>query len=164
MSWSPSFFPRRAHVHVPGAGAGLLAVACVLLGAGCAEAEGVAATNASEAAGGSCVGTMTEQTLANRAFAFDGTVQHVSVPGTAAADDDVPDYPVAQFQVHEWFVGGSEGTVSVKMQRQVSAGDRLLVSGQPLFGGEPLDDPVAWECGFTAEHSPSTERIWRSAW
>jgi hypothetical protein len=35
------------------------------------------------------------------------------------------------------------------MQREVSPGQRLLVSGEPRWGGEPLDDAIAWECGFT---------------
>jgi hypothetical protein len=61
-------------------------------------------------------------------------------------------------------VGGSDDPVSISMQRQVSPGDRLLVSGQPLFGDEPLDDPVAWECGLTVEHSTDAARTWRSDW
>lgn len=155
--WAPHGAPRRSAPV-------LLVAACALLAAGCGGAEGDGATANSEVAAGSCVETMTQQTLAHRAFAFDGTVQEVSVPEAAQADDDVPRYLAARFQVHEWFVGGSDDTVSIKMQRQVSPGDRLLVSGEPLFGGEPLDDPVAWECGFTAEHSTSAADTWRSAW
>lgn len=116
--------------------------------------------------GGSCVETMTVDTLARRAFAFDGVVRTVT-PALEAEDaqpDDMPSYPVAEFEVLDWFAGGDGGSVSVKVQREVAPGQRLLVSGEPLFGGGPLDNPIAWECGFTVEDSDPAAATWRAAW
>jgi len=112
-----------------------------------------------------CVEVMTTATLAGRAFGFDGTVLSV-VPAAEVDEDagDSPAYPLATFEVHKWFAGGDGGSVEVKIQREVAIGERLLVSGEPLFGGDPLDDPIAWECGFTVEHSDATADNWRTAW
>jgi len=71
---------------------------------------------------------------------------------------------VAEFDVREWFAGGDGGSVVVKMQREVVPGQRLLVSGEPLSGDDPLEDPIAWECGFTTEYSDSTAATWEAAW
>lgn len=35
-------------------------------------------------------------------------------------------------------------------------GSRLLVSGQPRWGGNALKFPIAWSCGFTRYHDPSS--------
>jgi hypothetical protein len=49
------------------------------------------------------------------------------------------------------------------MQRPVQVGERLLVSGEPRWGGEPLDDAIAWERGFTGPFSEALSREWASA-
>ena len=120
-----------------------------------------------DSGGGSCVELMTTETVAGRSFAFDGTVLAVSPAVEVDLDADpngMPGYPVAEFEVREWFAGGGGDTVAVKMQREVVPGQRLLVSGESLFGEDPLDDPIAWECGFTVEHSDSTAATWEAAW
>ena len=71
--------------------------------------------------------------------------------------------PRARFQVTEWFAGGSESTVLVWLQREVSVGDRLLVSGQPRWDGEPLEDAIQWECGWTIAYSSADASAWRGA-
>lgn len=114
---------------------------------------------------GSCAEAMTAETLQGRDFAFDGTVLTVVPAGEVDEDaGHLPSYPVAEFEVHEWFQGGSGDSVAVKMQREAVAGERLLVSGEPLYGGEPLDDPIAWECGFTVRHNDATAETWRTVW
>lgn len=130
------------------------------------NAAGAAASEAPTVAeGGSCVEVMTAETLAGRAFGFDGTVVS-AVPAAEVDGDagDLPAYVTAQFEVEEWFAGGAGASVTVKMQREVTTGERLLVSGEPLFGGDPLNDPIAWECGFTVEHDDATAETWRTAW
>jgi hypothetical protein len=113
--------------------------------------------------GGSCVSTSTVGGLRERAFAFDGTVIEV----TDEADPRYPEpgvlLPRARFEVHEWFEGGSGATVAVWMQRDVSPGERLLITGEPRWGGDPLDDAIAWECGFTMAWSDADARGWAQA-
>ena len=46
------------------------------------------------------------------------------------------------------------------MQREVDVGERLLVTGEPRWGGEPLDDAIAWECGFTMPFSSEAADEW----
>ncbi len=110
--------------------------------------------------------TFSPQALSERAFAFDGTVVEVTSEIDPQLGDDgsgIRPQPRALFEVAEWFAGGSEPTVWVWLQRQVAVGDRLLVSGQPRWGGEPLDDAIQWECGFTLEHSAKDASDWRDA-
>jgi len=42
-------------------------------------------------------------------------------------------------------------------------GTRLLVSGEPRWGGAPLTDAIAWGCGFTRYYDPATADAWRNA-
>jgi hypothetical protein len=88
-------------------------------------------------------------------------------------------YVAVTFTVHEWFHGGSGGTVTVDMwppaegpeTTQVpdgewgspyAVGTRLLVSGEPRWGGEPLGQAVAWTCGFTRYYDEATATQWRT--
>lgn len=141
----------------------LVLAALLVVAPGCSSSGSVTV----DSDGSSCVESMTTDTLARRSFAFDGTVVAVS-PAVAvdldADPDAVPSYPVAQFEVREWFAGGEGDSVSVRMQREVVPGQRLLVSGEPLTGGDALEDPIAWECGFTADYSDSTAAVWETAW
>ncbi len=108
----------------------------------------------------SCVSEYSHEALKERAFAFDGTVV-----GMRATDDPrAPEEDVVaehvQFEVHEWFAGGTGEFVTVWMQRPVAQGDRLLVAGEPRWGGAPLEDAIAWECGFTSTYSLARYREW----
>jgi hypothetical protein len=110
-----------------------------------------------------CVSEYSAETLKERAFAFDGTVVGVgSESDPRAPDEDVVTGHV-QFEVHEWFAGGTGEAVTVWMQRPVEEGDRLLVAGEPRWGGAPLDDAIAWECGFTDGYSDSRSEEWSAA-
>lgn len=107
----------------------------------------------------SCVEEYSPETLRKRAFAFDGTLLRVA-SASGAAD---PIGPVAFFRVHQWFTGGQGDTVTVQLQREAAEGERLLVAGEPRWGGEPLDDAIAWECGFTTTYSAMVAAEWATA-
>jgi hypothetical protein len=121
----------------------------------------------------SCVKEYTLGEVVNRAFAFDGTVARIAPEHQDTARSGT--VPVT-FTVNEWFRGGSGSTVTVDVPRSVSpeestdesvpkydVGDRLLVSGEPRFGGAATDDAIAWGCGFTRPFEAHTAREWRQA-
>lgn len=132
----------------------------------------------------SCVESYTLQTLAEQAFAFDGTVLSL---GAARSDralglTDDPGYIGVTFTVTEWFRGGNPPQITVDMLPPSSAptatsggegnsvggpsygvGSRLLVSGGPRWGGPPLQNPVAATCGFTRYYQQQTAAAWRQA-
>lgn len=102
---------------------------------------------------GSCVETYSANTLANRDFAFDGTV-------TAIDGDQVT------FAVNERFAGSASDQVSLTATGMtgtsvtsaggptLSVGERYLVAG---------DDTFAWACGFTQAYDPAVAAEWASA-
>ncbi|MBB5789247.1 hypothetical protein [Jiangella mangrovi] len=109
----------------------------------------------------SCAFAYSRETLAERAFAFDGTVTDIGAGSVT-------------FDVHEWFRGGEEPAVTVAMADGAALADetsewgpvyevgtRLLVSGEPRWGGGPLDDPIVWTCGFTRYYDGTTAAFWR---
>lgn len=121
---------------------------------------------------GRCHEEYSTEALPNRAFAFDGTVAKIIEKVDEEAHPEVG-YVDATFEVHEWFtVDGPEQVVVQMMPPGIvtSAGDadynvgsRLLVSGEPRWGGQPLDSPVAWSCGFTRTYDSDTASEWRDA-
>jgi hypothetical protein len=112
----------------------------------------------------SCVASFSLETLALRSWAFSGTVTSVE----SVADSRLGDVPAATFDVDDWYRGGSQPDVTVELALgneselagPIEPGDRLLVSGEPRWGGEPLDDPVAWPCGFTRRWSVEDAATW----
>lgn len=115
-------------------------------------------------AAASCVEEYTAPNLSRRAFAFDGTVTAVRDEVDQRLPPGESVVPRAQFEVHRWFRPDGQGnTALVWMQRDVNVGDRLLVAGEPRWGGDPLDDAVAWECGFTTSYAESTAQEWLAA-
>lgn len=121
----------------------------------------------------SCVESYSVTTIGNRAFAFDGTVVAIAPGATNRSGNGVLDTVAVSFAVHEWFAGGTAETVTVDLIGPTSkiAGDetpayeegtRLLVSGEPRWGGEPLDDAIAWSCGgFTRYYEAAVADEWR---
>jgi hypothetical protein len=110
--------------------------------------------------------------VTGRAFAFDGTVTAIG-PARTDREPDSGSVGVG-FEVHEWFAGGSSGTVVIDMTRpdiqrveemapEYGVGTRMLVSGEPRWGGAPLEDPIAWGCGFTRYYDEATADAWRKA-
>ena len=128
----------------------------------------------------SCVEAYSLTSLKGRAFAFDGTVTSIG-PARSNRPGVRLDLVAATFTVNEWFRGGSSPTVTVDMSPPRAAqpidmsagawgpsygvGTRLLVSGEPRWGGAPLDDAIAWEgCGgFTRYFDKVTADSWRAA-
>lgn len=119
----------------------------------------------------SCVEEYGPETLAARDFAFDGTVEAVGEADASGPEGDSDGSVPVTFTVAEWFAGGDGDRVTVDMPAPGmlssdgaithEVGSRLLVSGEPRFGGEPLDDAVAWGCGFTRAYDDATAAEWR---
>jgi hypothetical protein len=122
-----------------------------------------------------CVEEYSPATLANRTFAFDGTVMAIGPAGTNKPGKGDLDAAAVAFTVNEWFAGGTAPTVTVDLMSPASnivgdvtpayeEGTRLLVSGEPRWGGEMLDDAIAWTCGgFTRYYESPVAAEWRSA-
>ncbi|WP_436795044.1 hypothetical protein [Actinospongicola halichondriae] len=113
----------------------------------------------------SCVAAFSAETLRARSFAFDGTVATVEEAQDPKAPEPETGMLRVTFEVNEWFAGGDGDTADVWVPRAVVVGDRLLVSGEPRWGGDLLDDAIAWTgCGgFTSAYSPDDADLWRSA-
>lgn len=123
----------------------------------------------------SCVQAYSPAALPERAFAFDGTVSTVARGTTDEPGRGRLDTVAVTFVVHEWFKGGAARTATVDLMAPGSSGadgdppayeegTRLLVSGEPRWGGEPLDDPIAWTCGgWTRYYEQAVADDWRSA-
>ena len=114
--------------------------------------------------------------VADRSFAFDGTVLTIGPSVSDRGDGADLDTSGVAFKVHEWFAGGDGDTVIVDMQIPLAnsssasdegysygVGSRLLVSGEPRWGGAPLDAPIAWSCGFSRYYDAATAVAWRDA-
>jgi hypothetical protein len=119
----------------------------------------------------SCVEPYSPQTLAKRSFAFDGTVLSVGKP-SASGSEVIDPYVAVVFHVNRWYRGGNGDRVTVAMfppnvHTSVNAtydvGSRLLVSGEPRFGGVQLNDPISWACGFTRWYNETDARTWDQA-
>ena len=143
-----------------------------------AETRTGAVSDNSDAA---CAYMYDPETLAERTFAFDGTVVGIG-PGTTNRPDMGQMGTVAvTFQVTEWFRAGEGPEVTVDMVGSLESweqweedensywhppydvGTRLLVSGEPRWDGAPLEDAIAWTCGFTRYYDEATADAWRAA-
>ena len=119
-----------------------------------------------------CAEVYSPETLVNRSFAFDGTVTSIE-PRVDPKLEGENESSWVTFDVHEWYIAGSDPTVSIWIDGlnletsvgTVSAevGTRLLVSGEPRWGGRPLEDPLAWTCGFTQPWSEPAAEDWKTA-
>jgi hypothetical protein len=137
----------------------LLAVTAVVTLSAPASARTATASSAS------CVASYSAATLASRTWAFDGTVVRTG----NGRDSHLGSVPVVTFRVHRWYKGGSDRLATVQFSFAESedqhvrggVGTRLLVSGEPRWGGKPLDDRVAWGgCGFTRRWSATAAKVW----
>lgn len=123
----------------------------------------------------SCVEQYAPDAIADRSFAFDGTVLRIGPSASDRGDTADLDNLGVTFEVHEWFAGGDAGTVVVDMPpattgsfsasdgHSYGVGSRLLVSGEPRWGGGSLDSPIAWPCGFSRYYDATTAGAWREA-
>lgn len=124
----------------------------------------------------SCVESYAPTAVPTRAFAFDGEVVAVGPPVSNHSDGADLDVVGVTFTVHEWFAGHSGDTFTVDMLPPdqgsdassedgpaYAVGSRLLVSGEPRWGGRPDESPIAWTCGFTRYYDQETADQWRAA-
>lgn len=115
-----------------------------------------------------CVETFSPSNLAQRGFAFDGTVTQVS---KSPPDSDL--YVDVTFSIHEWYRPDGPSELTIEMVRADAAasvegasyevGSRLLVSGESRWGESGLRDLIAWGCGFSQIYSTEQATVWRSA-
>ena len=138
------------------------------------SSQGMSADRAFSA---SCAESYGLATLKKRAFAFDGTVSRITTMQPPADGSGALDgYVTVTFTVNEWFRGGEQGTLTLDMggsmggslvvedqELSYGVGTRLLVSGEPRFGGSPLKAAVAWGCGFTRYYDKGTAASWHQA-
>lgn len=125
------------------------------------------------AAGERCVQTYSPDTLVQRSFAFDGTVLSVGLRKDAHLPEGEDKVPWVTFEVNRWFRGGSASRVGVWVDVlntetsvgtiEAERGTRLLVAGQPRWGGDALEDPIAWACGFTQPWTAEAAAAWEAA-
>lgn len=120
----------------------------------------------------SCVESYSLETLQNRDFAFDGTVVRMGPSVSDRGDDGDLNLAGITFEVREWFMGGDANEVTVDVQGAAGTaeedlpfrvGTRLLMSGEPRWGGAPLDSPIAWGCGFSRYYDEETATAWRES-
>lgn len=112
----------------------------------------------------SCAFEYNDATLAERSWAFDGTLLSIST----GQDSKLGSVGTATFIVNHWYKGGAGPEVTIQYEQgpisefapAVDAGARLLVTGEPRWGGQPLDDAIAWACGFTQPWTPTAADQW----
>jgi len=81
--------------------------------AGSSEQTGASIALGSSAGAG-CVEPYPPATLVTRAFAFDGTVTHISIPDQRSSGDEIF-YAAVTFEVQEWFRAGAPDRVEIQM-------------------------------------------------
>lgn len=119
----------------------------------------------------SCVSEYGPKTLGQQGFAFDGVVIEIGESVSDRGDSADLDQPGVTFQVMHWYAAGNGDMVTVDMPvgptfegaTAYGPGSRLLVSGQPRWGGPALKHPIAWGCGFTRYYDQTTATEWKSA-
>ncbi|MGH2711210.1 MAG: hypothetical protein ACRDH9_08420 [Actinomycetota bacterium] len=120
-----------------------------------------------------CVEVYSPETLAGRSFAFDGTVMAIETRTDPKLPAEEAEVPWVTFDVNRWYIGGSSDEIGVWVEPlnvetsngtiTAEVGTRLLVSGEPRWGGDPLEDPLAWICGFTQPWSEEAAAEWEAA-
>jgi hypothetical protein len=97
---------------------------------------------------GSCAFEFSPENLAERQFAFDGSVAEIEEPEALDAPYEVV------FEVTRWYAGGEGTTVTVKtydVSGTSLAGDLGLEEGQRILASG--DDGFLWGCGFSMPYS-----------
>ena len=121
----------------------------------------------------SCATEYSPGEVAQRAFAFSGTVRSTG-PSRTNRDRVAMPLVSATFHVDHWFAGGSGQTVTIDIvdpKRGVRSsaaspsygiGTRLLVSGEHRWEVADPNDLLAWSCGFTRYYDTATATSWRA--
>jgi hypothetical protein len=97
---------------------------------------------------GSCAFEFGPETLAERQFAFDGTVAQIREPEAMDAPYEV------DFEVTRWFHGGDGSTVTVRtydVSGTSLAGDLGLEPGERILASG--DEDFLWGCGFSMPYT-----------
>ncbi|HEY7755439.1 MAG TPA: hypothetical protein VID69_04345 [Actinomycetota bacterium] len=107
---------------------------------------------------GSCAFPFSVETLAERGFAFEGTVVAIREPAAMDAPYE------ADLDVARWYRGGPEPTTTVRTydvsgtslagDLGLAVGDRILASG---------DEGFLWGCGFSMAYSAEGAEIFERA-
>jgi hypothetical protein len=120
-----------------------------------------------------CAEEYTPANVVERPLAFDGTITKIGPAASDRGPDTAVGYVGVTFAVGEWFRGGSGPTVVVDLldvpgsgvvldgPPPFEVGTRLLVSGEPRWGGAPTDAAVGWPCGFVRYYDADTAARWR---
>ena len=77
------------------------------------DGDGIDGNSSSDSSTASCVEGYSPETLAHRAFAFDGTIVRIGPATTNRAGATTIPLVAATFDVNRWFNGGSGSTVTV---------------------------------------------------
>lgn len=97
---------------------------------------------------GSCAFEFSVEVLAERGFAFDGTVTQIREPAAMDAPNEV------DFAVARWYAGG-DGAIATLTTYDVSgtslAGDLGLQEGESIL--DSGDGDILWGCGFSMPYS-----------
>jgi len=106
----------------------------------------------------SCAFEFTRETLAEREFAFEGTVEAISEPAAMDAPIEV------DFAVARWFHGGEGTTVTLKtydVSGTSLAGDLGLEAGERILAAG--DDAFLWGCGFSMPYTDQDADLFEEA-
>lgn len=107
---------------------------------------------------GSCAFEFSAQTLAERQFAFEGTVSEIREPAATDAPHEIV------FEVAQWFEGGEASTTIVRTY-EVSgtslAGDLGLAVGDHVLASG--DEDFLWGCGFSMPYSDVNASLFEEA-
>lgn len=107
---------------------------------------------------GQCAFEFSPQTLAERQFAFDGTVAEIVEP-------EAMDGPYAVvFEVSRWYRGGGGATVTLQsydVSGTSLAGDLRLQEGERILASG--DDGMLWGCGFSMPYSDQDAGVFEQA-
>ena len=155
---------RRSAPVIAGGAVATLAVAAVIGvavtrsgggGSSTTATPDVAGTQDTELGGGFaalCVELYSPETLRNRQFAFDGTVESIS--GTNATFSVNRAYKGDVGDTITLEAGGMLAITSVNEEGTLEVGGRYLVSG---------DDTFLWTCGFSQPYSEELAGEWEAA-
>ena len=129
-------------------------------------------THISPSAVASCAFRYSPETVRDRAFAFDGTVESVATrvdPKLPTEGGPSQELAWATFKVNRWFKGGESSEVAIWIDPNspegvwpLESGHQLLVAGEYRWG-QPPEDPLAWGCGFTQRYTPEAAEQWADA-
>jgi hypothetical protein len=133
------------------------------------ESQGSSSIDGRSRSVGDCAVKYSLVTLADRSWAFDGTIVAFGKDGVVSGGGD----RVATFRVLRWYRGGSASETTVRFTfptenldsaeaRDAKVGERFLVAGSYSVGSFS-SYPVAFGCGFTQRWTEYVAQQWATA-